>query len=75
LKKFMLGYKKRRKVTLKNKYANKVKYFLFPDEYKGCKDINNIEITYNIDNIYEMIIDSSYEYSSMLVKLKLKKLF
>jgi len=75
LKKFMLGYKKRRKVTLKNKYANKVKYFLFPDEYKGCKDINNIKITYNIDNIYEMIINSSYEYSSMLVKLKLKKLF
>jgi len=74
LKKFMLGYTKRKKETLKNKYANRVKYFLFPKKYKDYKDINNIRTAYNI-NIYNMIIDNSYEYSSALVKLKINNLF
>jgi len=70
----MLGYTKRKRKTLKNKYANRVKYFLYPEKYKDYKDINNIRTTYDI-NIYDMIINNSYEYSSMLVKLKLNKLF
>lgn len=75
LHKFMLGHTKRKRVTPKNKYANRVKYFLFPEKYKGCKDINNIRTTYDINNIYDMIVDNSYEYSKTLVKLKLSKLF
>lgn len=71
LKKFMFGYKKRRIIKEKNKYANRVKYFIYPNKYKDCKDINRIRVIHNINNMYEIILNNSYNYSSAVVKLKL----
>jgi len=45
-----------------NKYANYLRYFLTPYKYKRGKDLNKLVILYNIDDMYNMIIENSYSY-------------
>lgn len=68
LQKFMYGEKN----CLPNNYCKKVYYFLFPNEYNSCGDINNIKVKYNI-NLYHMIIKNLNTYFDTCVKLKLKE--
>lgn len=71
--------KGRRKGREPSKYNRKVRYFIMPREYGDCKDINNIVEKYSVQDIYSMMVDNSYSYSSTYVLLKtdksLKKLF
>lgn len=63
------GMKSLVEFTKENKYANYLKYFLTPYKYKRGKDLNKLVILYNIDDVYNMIIENSYSYlrtSSML---------
>jgi CHC2 zinc finger len=69
------AYKSLSKFMQKNKYAKKLKYFLYPTKFSSFKDINSIVTNYKekID-VYEMIINNSVNYSTALIKLKLMKL-
>jgi hypothetical protein len=64
--KFMKGKEKsgRKKALPPNKYAKKVKYFLYPDKYAGCKDINSVVVDFDVSDVYEMIVSHSYSYST-----------
>jgi len=66
---FMNGYKKRKKIIPPNKFNKKVKYFLYPKEYIGCKDINKIRVDNNINDIYNVVVNNSYSYSSTYARL------
>lgn len=65
------AYKALAKFFKKNKYAKKVKYFLYPDKYKKYKDINEIVVNENINNIYNMMVENSVNYSTAYMKLKI----
>jgi hypothetical protein len=63
---FMKGKGKpgRKKALPPNKYAKKVRYFLYPDKYAGCKDINKIVVDFDVSDVYDMILSHSYSYST-----------
>jgi hypothetical protein len=69
------AYKSLSRFMNKNKYAKKLKYFLYPSKFNDFKDINTIVTNYKekID-VYKMIIDNSVNYSTALIKLKLMKM-
>jgi hypothetical protein len=60
----------------KNRYSRKVKYFLYPKEFQVYNDINEIVIKKSLHNIniYDMIANNAVEYSTALIKLKIKGL-
>lgn len=58
LRKFMVGGHKKRP----NKFAKKVKYFLFDKKYSYCKDINNIRKNNKEENIYEYICANAQSF-------------
>lgn len=63
------GIKSLKKFMKENIYAKSLKYFLTPYKYKRGKDLNKLVLLYNIDDVYDMIIENSYSYlrtSSML---------
>ena len=67
------AYKALKKFMEKNKYSKKVEYFLYPKEFQKYGDINDIvkeSLTYV--NVYYMITKNSANYSTALIKLKLK---
>jgi hypothetical protein len=72
--KFMKGKKKkgRKKPIQQNKYAKKIRYFLYPDKYFRCKDINNIVTEFGVKNVYELIVKNSYSYSAAYTMLHTK---
>lgn len=69
------AYKSLKKFMAKNKYANRVRYFLYPKEFRGYGDINNIvtESEKELD-VYELIVKNSVSYHSAFVKLKNEKM-
>ncbi|MHA2180928.1 MAG: toprim domain-containing protein [Promethearchaeota archaeon] len=58
----------------KNKYAKKVKYFLYPSEFAEHDDINSIVRMNEGINVYEMITQNSVSYSTAYTKLSISKL-
>lgn len=69
------AYKSLAKFMKKNKYANKVKYFLYPKEFERFDDINKIvRDSEEVLDVYELILENSVSYSSAFVKLKAKKM-
>ena len=74
--KFMEGSKRRRKRKKripKSKFAKRVKYFLCPTDYSECKDINKISVKYNIKDMYDLVVNNSYSYSSTYARLHVDK--
>jgi hypothetical protein len=69
------AYKALAKLFVKNKYAKKVEYFLYPSKYKDYDDINNIVRSENegID-VYDLITQNSVSYSSAYTKLSISKM-
>ena len=72
---FMTGYerKKRRKFIPPNKFYKRVKYFLYPSQFMGCKDINKISSKYDINDMYSIVVENSYSYSSTYTKLHIDR--
>lgn len=69
------AYKSLNKFLKKNKYAKKVKYFLYPKQFEGYSDINEfVKVNEDENDIYDVIVENSVNYSTALVKLKIKKL-
>ena len=66
------GKKSLDKFLKENAYKQRCRYFLMPEKYKyACKDINDIKVKYNVDNLYELIVNSSYSFIKTIFKLKL----
>lgn len=69
------AYKALGKFMNKNKYAKRVKYFLYPSDFKDHSDINSYIKKKNEEiNIYELIIHNSVNYSTAYTKLFISKL-
>lgn len=69
------AYKALSKLMKKNKYAQKLKYFLYPKEFQGHDDINSIvRASEQGINVYEMITQNSVSYSTAYTKLSISKL-
>jgi len=68
------AYKALSKFMKKNKYAQKVKYFLYPEEFKGHDDINSYVRVNRQMNVYQLITQNSVSYSTAYTKLSISKL-
>lgn len=69
------AYKALAKFMKKNKYARKVKYFLYPSTFKGHDDINSIvRANKNGMDVYELITQNSVSYSTAYTKLSISKM-
>ena len=69
------AYKALARFMKKNKFARKVKYFLYPSQFKGYDDINSIVRSEEQGiNVYEMITQNSVSYSTAYTKLSISKL-
>ena len=69
------AYKSLSRIMKKNKYAQKLKYFLYPAEYREHDDINSIvRASEQGINVYKMITQNSVSYSTAYTKLSISKL-
>jgi DNA primase len=67
------GKKALRSILKKSVYKKNLKYFLFPEEYDSCKDINMILTKYSMDDLYAFIAEKSLNYTKAYTELYLKK--
>jgi len=66
------GKKSLDKFMKNNAYKQRCRYFLMPDKYKyHCKDANDIKTKYNIENLYELIVESSYSFTKAYLMTKM----
>lgn len=66
------GKKSLNKFMENNGYNKRCWYFLMPDKYKyHCKDANDIKTKYNIENLYELIVESSYSFTTAYLLVKI----
>ena len=66
------AYKALARFFQKNKYARKVKYFLYPSKYEVYDDINSIVRNEEVElDVYELITRNSVSYSTAYTKLSL----
>ena len=69
------AYKSLANIMRKNKYAKKIKYFLYPAEFKDNDDINSIVRSSEKQlNVYDLITHNSVSHSTAYTKLSLLKL-
>ena len=69
------AYKALAKLFKKNRYAKKVKYFLYPSKYKDYDDINNIVRNENEGmDVYNLITQNSVNYSQAYTKLSISNM-
>ncbi len=64
------GIRETLKIINKSKYSKKLFYFLMP--VKNIKDINQLVINYNIENIYSYIVGNSFPYLEFVAKVKFR---
>lgn len=50
-----------------------IKFFLFPYKHKKYKDINELIVNENINNIYEYVVNNSYNKTTTYTKIKTVK--
>lgn len=65
------GKKSLDKFMKNNAYKQRCRYFLIPDKYKYCKDANDIKTKYNIENLYDVIVNNSYSFTTAYLKIKM----
>lgn len=63
------GYIALRNFIHNNDYAKKLKYFLYPQRFSQQKDINKIVVDHGIKNVYDIIVDNSFDYSTAYAKV------
>jgi DNA primase len=56
---------------LEESFGHKLKYFEMPYKYQEIKDINMLVEKYDIENMYQFIVDNSYTSFELAVKLKM----
>jgi hypothetical protein len=72
MKKFMFGSKYKKWKTA-NKYAKRVRYFLMPKNYMKYKDINKVSSVAKYLNMYDFIVENSYDFTQTTMKLRLEE--
>lgn len=63
------GFKKLKSILEKSKFNKRLFYFLMPYKYKKIKDMNELLITHNINNLYSFMIENSYDYMETNIKI------
>lgn len=65
---------KKLEVFLENsKFSSDVKYFMMPNEYHHIKDLNQMKTETNIENIYDYVVNNSFDKFKTLFGLKMRK--
>jgi DNA primase len=64
--------KKKGEGLLNQDYSNPLKFFIMPKKYSHIKDLNQLVSKTNIKNIYQFVVDNSYDKFACKVKLGLK---
>lgn len=57
---------------LEEPFTNFCKFFVMPDKYKRVKDLNQLVVEENVDDVYSFVVDNSYDKFSCKVRLGLK---
>lgn len=52
-------------------YKNKLKYFVMPKRYNKIKDLNELKVKENIEDIYEFVVNNSHDLLKANVLLKM----
>lgn len=65
------GFEALNKFLKESEYNKKSKYFVIPNKYKDCDDINKFKVTYNIEDMYNFIVENSTSYFKMMTLGKL----
>ena len=55
------GIKSVKNIMDKSAYRNQLRYFIMPREYKHIKDLNELKVSENIEDIYEFVVDNSFD--------------
>ena len=58
-----------KKILRESKYQHLLKYFIMPYKYNGIKDINMLVTAFGIEDVYQFVIENSYNNFSTLVKI------
>jgi hypothetical protein len=66
------GKKELLNIIEKSKYSNMLRYFIMPNIYKEIKDINELVVKNNINNVYEFILDNSHTKLRVVSLLKME---
>lgn len=64
------GYKSLFKFLRKNKFSKRINYFIHPINFRKYKDLNSIACGENLQNVYEVVISNSVDYTKAILKLK-----
>lgn len=69
------SYKVFKKILENSRFSKKVRYFIFPGEYKDAKDLNDIVKDYDVpkDKIFDIVINNSYSWLKMEKEIKLER--
>lgn len=64
------GIRSTRTIMDNSAYKNQLRYFIMPKEYKHIKDLNELKVNANIDNIYEFVVNNSFDNLKTHILLK-----
>jgi DNA primase len=57
---------------LEESYTNYCKFFIMPDKYKLIKDLNQLVVEQGVEDVYQFVVDNSYEKFTCKVRLGMK---
>lgn len=61
------------KIVNESKYKNMLKYLIYPNKYKRVKDLNELKVSGDVNDIYSFIVDNSYSLFEYKALIKIKK--
>jgi DNA primase len=64
------GIKKLEKI-LKEGYSNNLRFFIMPTKYKHIKDLNELVVKGDVEDIYEFVVSNSHNKFETQIKIKL----
>lgn len=64
------GIKSTKGIMENSVYKNQLKYFIMPREYKHIKDLNELKVRENIEDIYEFVVKNSFDNLKTHILLK-----
>ena len=61
-----------KKLLKESKYRNKLKFFVYPSQFQTHKDLNEIIVNNDINNVYQFVINNSYKAFKINIMNKIK---
>jgi len=59
-------------ILLKENFINKAKFFIMPYKYKEIKDLNQLVTDCGIENIYDFVMENSYDKFTTKIRLGMR---